>query len=390
MTVAPPPAGFVHDDGSAEPAVIGPLSTRYDLALLDLDGVVYRGADAVPGAPEALVAARSAGMRLAFVTNNASRSPQQIAAHLAALGVQAHADEVVTSAQAAAGLAAERIEPGGRVFVVGSDGLRDALREVGLPLVDRYDAEPRPEMVVQGFSPDLTYEDLAQAALVVAAGAAWIATNTDATLPTARGLQPGNGTMVAAVAAAAGRRPLVAGKPERALFDEAVRRSGGRHPLMVGDRLDTDIAGALGAGMDSVLVLTGVSTVADLFSAGTDTRPTYLGADLSALAAPLRPLSDYALLPGQSSTGWQLETWPGGVRLTCTDPARADPLDGVRTLVVAAWAGADAGHPVTSVVVPAGQVQPLAALGVPPDLLQPEEVDDASSSSQPGDAHAGR
>jgi glycerol 3-phosphatase-2 len=390
MTAAPPPAGFVHDDGSPEPAVNGTLSSRYDLALLDLDGVVYRGADPVPGAPEALVAARGAGMRLAFVTNNASRSPQQIAAHLARLGVQARADEVVTSAQAAAGLAAQRIEPGGRVFVVGSDGLRDALRDVGLSLVDRYDAEPRPEMVVQGFSPDLTYEDLAQAALVVAAGATWIATNTDATLPTARGLQPGNGTMVAAVAAAAGRRPLVAGKPERVLFDEAVRRSGGRHPLMVGDRLDTDIAGARGAAIDSLLVLTGVSTVADLLRAAANARPTYLGTDLSALGAPLRPLSDYTLLPVQRSTGWQVEAWPGGFRLTGTGAGTADPLDGVRTLVVAAWAAVDAGHPVTSVVVPAGQVQPLVALGVPPELLQPAAADDAHSSSQPGEAHAGR
>ncbi|MDX6205620.1 MAG: glycerol-phosphatase [Frankiales bacterium] len=389
MTVAPPPAGIVHDDGSAEPAPDSPLSGRYDVALLDLDGVVYRGADPVPSAPEALVAVRHAGMRLAFVTNNASRTPEQIVAHLDQLGVTARPDEVVTSAQAAATLAAERLQPGGRVFVVGSDGLREALREVGLPLVDRYDVAPRPEMVVQGFSPDLTYEDLAQAALVVAAGAVWIATNVDATLPTARGLQPGNGALVAAVAAAAGRQPLVAGKPERALFDEAVRRSSGRRPLMVGDRLDTDIAGAVRAAMDSLLVLTGVSTVADLIRADAAARPTYLAADLSGLAADLRPLADYALLPVQRSTGWQAESWPGTVRLTRTASDRGDPLDGVRTLVVAAWAAADAGHPVTSVVVPAGQAQPLVALGVPPGLLQQQDEDDTRSSSQRGEAHAG-
>ncbi|MDX6221970.1 MAG: glycerol-phosphatase, partial [Frankiales bacterium] len=285
MTVAPPPAGMVDDDGSPWHAEGASLSTRYDVALLDLDGVVYRGADPVAGAPEALAAARAAGMRMAFVTNNASRTPQQIVAHLGELGVPAQPDEVVTSAHAAATLAVERLGPGGRVFVVGGDGLRDAVAGVGLVLVERYDAVPAPQMVVQGFSPDLRYEDLAQAALAVAAGADWVATNADATLPTSRGLQPGNGTLVAAVAAAAGRQPVVAGKPERALVEEAVRRSGAQHPLMVGDRLDTDIAGAVRAELDSLLVLTGVSTVADLLAAAPAARPTYVGGSLAALGA---------------------------------------------------------------------------------------------------------
>jgi hypothetical protein len=158
---------------------------------------------------------------------------------------------------------------------------------------------------------------------------------------------------------------------------------------MVGDRLDTDIAGAVRAAMDSLLVLTGVSTVADLIRADAAARPTYLAADLSGLAADLRPLADYALLPVQRSTGWQAESWPGTVRLTRTASDRGDPLDGVRTLVVAAWAAADAGHPVTSVLVPAGQAQPLVALGVPPGLLQQQDEDDTRSSSQRGEAHAG-
>ena len=395
MTSAPPPAGFLHDDGAEQPAADRSpaestvLSERYDVALLDLDGVVYRGRDAVAGAPQALVAARGSGMRLAFVTNNASRSPSTIVTHLTELGVAADEDEVVTSAQAAATLAAQHLEAGGRIFIVGGEGLRAAVRDAGLPMVDRYDVQPAPEMVVQGFSPDLTYEDLAQAALVVAGGATWIATNTDATVPTARGLQPGNGTLVAAVAAAAGHGPLVvAGKPERALVDEAVRRSGSSHPLMVGDRLDTDIIGAVRAGMDSMLVLTGVSTVADLLAAAADARPTYLSADLSGLGLPLRPLADYALLPVQRETGWRVETAQAGLRLVSA--AGAEPLDGVRTLVVAAWAAADRGAPLTSVSVNAAAAQTLVALGVPAGLLQPQDHGESATTTESGDAHAGQ
>ncbi|MDX6254677.1 MAG: glycerol-phosphatase [Frankiales bacterium] len=388
MTVAPPPAG-IDDDGSPGHAADAPLSTRYDVALLDLDGVVYRGADPVPGAPEALTAARAAGMRLAFVTNNASRTPQQIVAHLGQLGVPARADEVVTSAHAAAALAAERLGPGGRVFVVGSDGLRDAVAGAGLVLVGSYDAVPAPQLVVQGFSPDLRYEDLAQAALAIAAGADWVATNTDATIPTSRGIQPGNGTLVAAVAAAAGRQPVVAGKPERALVDEAVRRSGAGRPLVVGDRLDTDIEGAVRADLDSLLVLTGVSTVADLLAADPGARPTYLGMGLAALGAPQLPLADFGTLPAQRRTGWQAETWSGSLRLTRSGAGPAHPLDALRTLVVAAWAGLDAAEPVTSVLVDAALERSLLALGVPPGLLR-LTAPDPGSSTLAGEARAGR
>jgi HAD superfamily hydrolase (TIGR01457 family) len=382
---------MVDDDGSPWHAEGASLSTRYDVALLDLDGVVYRGADPVAGAPEALEAARAAGMRMAFVTNNASRTPQQIVAHLGELGVPAQPDEVVTSAHAAATLAVERLGPGGRVFVVGGDGLRDAVAGVGLVLVERYDAVPAPQMVVQGFSPDLRYEDLAQAALAVAAGADWVATNADATLPTSRGLQPGNGTLVAAVAAAAGRQPVVAGKPERALVDEAVRRSGAQHPLMVGDRLDTDIAGAVRAELDSLLVLTGVSTVADLLAAAPAARPTYVGASLAALGAAQTPIADFGTLPTQRRTGWQAETWPGSLRLTRTGAGPADPLDAVRTLIAAAWAGLDAGEPVTRVAVDPALEASLLAAGVPGELFPATPAPDAGpSTTLAGDARAGR
>lgn len=259
-----------------------PLCTAYDAALLDLDGVVYRGADAVPGAAEAIAKARAAGLRIAFVTNNASRTPAAVAAHLAAVGVPATPDEVVTAAQAAATLLTTLVPPGARVLVTGGEGLREATAERGFAPVTS--ADDAPAAVVQGYALDLTYADLAEAALAVRAGAVWVASNLDATIPTARGQLPGNGALVALVAHATGRRPdAVAGKPERALHDEAVRRTGATRPLVVGDRLDTDVEGANRAGCDSLLVLTGVADEAALLAAPPERRPTYVGLDLGAL-----------------------------------------------------------------------------------------------------------
>jgi HAD superfamily hydrolase (TIGR01450 family) len=262
-----------------------PLCRTYDVALLDLDGVVYRGDEPVPYAAEAVAAARAAGMRMAFVTNNASRTPAAVVARLAAAGVPATEHEVVTAAQATATLLGTLVPPGARVLVTGGDGLRQAVAEAGFAVVP--DAAAAPVAVVQGYAPTLAYADLAEAALAVRAGAVWVASNLDATIPTARGELPGNGALVALVATATGRRPdAVAGKPEPALHEEAVRRSGARRPLVVGDRLDTDVAGANRVGCDSLLVLTGVTDAALLRDAPPERRPTYVGADLRALLAP--------------------------------------------------------------------------------------------------------
>lgn len=261
-----------------------PLSVVYDTALLDLDGVVYLGSSAVPGAPEALERARQAGMRLAFVTNNASRSPSTIAAQLIRLGVPATPAEVVTSAHAAARLIAERLPPGSPVLVVGGIGLRIALRERGLRPVST--AAERPAAVVQGYGPDIGYGLLAEGGLAVRAGAWFVASNIDLTLPTARGLQPGNGSLVQVIATSTGQQPAVAGKPEPPLHAEAVARTGAKRPLVVGDRLDTDIEGAVRAGADSMLVLTGVSGPADAVLAPPRQRPAYLAHDLSGLLQP--------------------------------------------------------------------------------------------------------
>lgn len=267
------------------------LSSAYDLAVLDLDGVVYVGAHAVPGAPEALAAARAAGMHLAFVTNNASRSPADVAAHLADLGIAVEAKDVVTSAQAAAGVLASELPAGSAVFVIGGPGLADALAERGLVPVTDVDAGA--VAVAQGYGPDMPWRQVIDGALLVRRGLPWVASNTDLTVPTEHGPGPGNGTLVRLVADYAERTPVVAGKPLPPLFDETRARVGGRRPLVIGDRIDTDIEGARNVGWDSLLVMTGVTTLHDLAALPAELRPTYVGADLGRLALPSRAASHW-------------------------------------------------------------------------------------------------
>ncbi|MEP6667320.1 MAG: HAD-IIA family hydrolase, partial [Nocardioidaceae bacterium] len=278
-----------------------PLVEAYDCAMLDLDGVIYVGSHAVDGVPEVLARARSRGMTLAFVTNNAARTPSQVAAHLTELGVEADAADVVTSAQAAAREVARRVPEGSRVLVVGGEGLNVALRELGLVPVASADDEP--VAIVQGFHPTIGWAALAEGALAAARGLPWIASNLDLTIPTARGIAPGNGTLVQAVATASGRRPdAVAGKPYRPLFDETLLRVASTRPLVVGDRLDTDIEGANRADTDSLLVMTGVTDLATICSAPADHRPTYISMTLEAL---LRPVG----APTARAAAWELSGW---------------------------------------------------------------------------------
>ena len=318
-----------------------PPAKRYDVALLDLDGVVYVGPKGVPGAAEALEEARGAGMRLAFVTNNASRTPDAVAAHLRELGVSAAADEVVTSAQAACRVLAERFPAGSRVLVVGGDGLRQAALERGFVLVDR--SEDGPTVVVQGFSQDIGWRQLAEASVAVRSGAYWLATNLDMTIPSERGPVPGNGALVTAVRLATGVEPAaVTGKPDPAMHQESVDRARARHPIVVGDRLDTDIEGATRVGCDSLLVLTGVTTAADLLAAPPERRPTYVAADLAGL------LVGHPAPSPDSEGGWSCAGWaarPEGDQLVLErpgdrseDPA-PDSVDALRALCAAAWAG---------------------------------------------------
>lgn len=237
------------------------LRDRFGALLLDLDGTLYRGHEVIPGAPEALSGAPE--QRLAYVTNNASRSAAAVVVHLREIGFTAGEDDVVTSAQAAAHLLAARLEPGASVLVVGTDDLAAEVTAVGLQPVRRFNGVA-PAAVVQGHSPETAWPDLAEAAYALRAGALWVAANTDATLPNERGLAPGNGSMVAALRTASGLEPIVAGKPYAPLLEDALTRVGTREALVVGDRLDTDIDGAHTVGLESFLVLTGVSTLADL------------------------------------------------------------------------------------------------------------------------------
>lgn len=309
---------------------VRPLAGEYDTALLDLDGVVYLGEQAVPGAADGIAAARAAGMTVAFVTNNASRPPETVAEHLSELDVPATAADVVTSAQAAARLIADKVPAGSAVLVLGGAGLWTAVRERGLRPVES--AADEPVAVVQGFSSDLGYRQLAEGAAAVRDGALFVATNLDRTLPGPRGPMPGNGSLVQVVQTATGVEPVSAGKPEPALYEEAMRRCGASRPLVVGDRLDTDIAGAVRAVVDSVLVLTGVSQPADLLAAPAPLRPTYLASDLSGLTRPHPPVTDTA--DGWRCGDWTATTVDGALRLTGTGGYE----DGLRALCAASWA----------------------------------------------------
>ncbi|GAB3769691.1 HAD superfamily hydrolase (TIGR01450 family) [Nocardioides ginsengisegetis] len=312
-----------------------PLATSYDLAMLDLDGVVYVGGEAVSGAPEHLAAAREAGMRLAFITNNASRPPGRVAEHLRELGIAAEETDVVTSAQAAARVLADRLGRGARVVLLGASGLETALAEEGLVpvLVGDDDAKA----VVTGYGPDVLWRDIMRAAVRVREGLWWVASNTDMTIPTAYGVAPGHGVLVETIRAFSGVDPVVAGKPERPLLDETIRRVGGDRPLMVGDRLDTDIEGATKVGIDSLLVLTGVTGLAELVAARPEERPTYVAADLAGLheAHPA---------PEAAEQGASLGGWTAGVasgRLTVEGDGSAD--DWWRVVASASWQYLDAG-----------------------------------------------
>jgi HAD superfamily hydrolase (TIGR01450 family) len=323
-----------------------PLTAAYDLAMLDLDGVVYVGRDAVPGAAEHLRATRERGMRTAFITNNAARPPETVAAHLTELGVPAEADDVVTSAQAAAHLLLERFGRDARVVLLGGPGLEAALAEVGLVPVG---AEDDATAVVSGYGPEVLWRDIMRVAVRVRDGLPWVASNADLTIPTGFGVAPGHGVLVETLERFSGVTPTVAGKPERPLLDETVRRVGGERPLMVGDRLDTDIEGARNAGLPSLLVMTGVTGAAELVAAPREQRPTYLSADLGGLRTP-HPA------PAEDEGGWTAGGWRAIVadgRLTVAGDGDLD--DWWRAVASAGWAHLDA----------AGTVADVTALRIP-------------------------
>ena len=340
-----------------------PLWKCYDVAMLDLDGVVYVGAHAVPGAPGHLERARGAGMRLAYVTNNASRPPSAVAAHLCELGIPVEHSDVVNSAQAAARMLADQLPAGAAVYVIGGQGLFEALRERDLVPVQEIGAEP--VAVVSGYSPDLVWRTVMQGAILVRRGLPWVASNMDMSVPTELGIAPGNGILVTAVAEFAGREPQVAGKPMTPLFEETRRRVGGRRPLVVGDRLDTDIEGAVASGLDSLLVMTGVTGLVDLVEARGALRPTYIGAGLEALGQshPV-PTVDSAGGRGEGPC-WRLGGWRGRVRSGRLQVDGSGSLsDWWRVVATAGWAYLDT----------SGEPADVSAVEVPGSVVGDEET----------------
>lgn len=309
------------------------LRDNYEALLLDLDGTLYVGHDVIPSARAAL---ESVTQRCLYVTNNASRGPAEVAGALARLGYAATEADVVTSAQAAARLLAGRLEAGAEVLVVGTDALVAEIELVGLRPVRRAES---PAAVVQGHNPQTGWADLAEAAFAIRKGAVWVATNRDSTLPMERGLAPGNGSMVAAVATATDQQPIVAGKPEAPLMRDALERSGfngqgAAQALVVGDRLDTDVAGANTVGLDSLLVLTGVAGAQDVLRAQPAQRPTYVAGSMAALNTP-----------PEHSNGWHAEFDGAAIVLE----GEGDPIHALAAVAPFAWA-----HPEFTGVTPRG------------------------------------
>ncbi|WP_243395487.1 HAD-IIA family hydrolase [Nocardioides currus] len=326
-----------------------PLLEGYDLAMFDLDGVVYVSGRAIDGVAERLDRVREAGVHLAFVTNNASRTPEKVAANLNKLGVSATADDVVTSAQAAARVLRDRFGDGATVMLLGGAGLESALAAEGLVVT----AQPDDAVaVVSGYGPDVLWKDIMRAATLIRDGMPYVASNTDLTIPTDYGLAPGHGVLVRTISEFAGVEPIVAGKPARPLMDETIRRVGGDRPLMVGDRLDTDIEGAHEVGIDSLLVMTGVTHLAELVSATPDLRPTYISPDLEGLfeAHPV---------PEQDGSRASLGGWHAEVRdQTLTVDGSGSPADWWRVVASASWSALDTSG---SAVDVSGLEPPVAA-----------------------------
>ena len=307
-----------------------PLIAQYDGVVCDLDGVVYRGTDAVPGAPEALQDMVTRGTKVVYATNNASRVPAEVAAQLAGFGAPATASDVVSSAQAGAARLAEGLEAGAAVLALGGAGVAEALRDAGLTPV-RVGDHVGPTgvdavvAVLQGFGKELTVRDFETAARLLTTGLPWVGTNDDATLPLPWGQAPGNGAYIDLLAGALGRRPDVVGKPHPPLYGLALERLGtsAARTLAVGDRIGTDIVGAEASGLDSAWVLTGVDRPSDL--AASSSSPTFV---ISSLAQLLQP---YAA-PVPDAGGWRC----GAARATCGSGAlsiqqgSATPIEAVR------------------------------------------------------------
>jgi glycerol 3-phosphatase-2 len=270
---------------------------KFETLLLDLDGVIYEGNKAIVYAVESISALKAKGIPVGYITNNASRTSETIADQLRSFGLELKVEDVITSAQAGALLLKDIIPAGSKVLVVGGEGLRSNVMLAGFEIVES--SKDSPAAVIQGFDPKVSWTDLAQASFAIQQGASWVATNQDWTIPREEGLAPGNGTLVSAVHTAVGKLPVVAGKPEKAIFETALARFGSSSAIYIGDRLDTDVLGANKAGLGSALVMTGVTTRKELLAAKPDSRPGYI-------LGTLKDLLDSYQTPEKTKRGYKL------------------------------------------------------------------------------------
>ena len=262
------------------------LADLYDAFLLDLDGVMYRGDQPIAAAGPTVAALREAGKRIVFMTNNSARTPSYLAKKLSSMGVAAEEKEVLTSALATADMLARESNEKRRAFVIGREGVRSALTEAGIDVVDGDGGSA--DLVVVGWDYEVSYESLRRATVLVRNGARLIATNSDASYPAPGGeLWPGAGAILAAVETASGATATVVGKPHEPLFEAALGLAATRNALVVGDRIETDIVGASRAGIDSVLVRSGAGTLAELVDH--EALPVAVLADVGGLLTDRRP-----------------------------------------------------------------------------------------------------
>jgi glycerol 3-phosphatase-2 len=283
MMPGDPAGNLVQTGGRTDRRPVEPLFERYGAVALDLDGVLHRGAGIIPAAPAVLARLRERRTPVVFLTNNSSRTPEEVAHRLVTLGLDARPSEILTSALATAAMLSAEGHEGSTAYVVGGNGVRTALRSVGVRVED---GRPQStDLVVIGWDDHADYAKLTTASLLVERGARLIATNGDRSFPSEDGLWPGAGALLAVVTTTTGAPATVVGKPATPMFEEAARMAGQDRPLMVGDRLETDIAGAVAAGWDSLLVLTGASRPGDLTDA--EALPTYVAPTVGGLLEPL-------------------------------------------------------------------------------------------------------
>lgn len=310
------------------------LIDDYDAAFFDLDGVIYLGPKAVAGSPGVLAGLQEQGKKVMFVTNNAAREAHVVVEQLLGLGFHAELGNLLTSAQVAAEVLPRELPAGTKVLVAGSPNLIALIQAAGLEPVAS--AEDAPAAVLQGYYPDLSWRVLDEVALAIQRGASWYATNDDASRPTDRGLVPGVGGALAAIALTVGGAPSVFGKPHRPMLAEAVRRTGASRPIFCGDRLDTDISGAHEFGIDSLLVFSGAHGKADLVGAAVQERPTHIGADVAALLEPARVVE---VTPTQATCrGQRAEVRDGRVYLAVVPGTLTTQLDGLWAITQLVWA----------------------------------------------------